>query len=280
MLNAGVSSFYLVQKGIHVGLRQQYSCFRALPDGEARIQNKFDDPIIRLRVSSCGSTFSRKKYLFTSLISAAERVQVIFMYRHLILVPITLLGLFFHPLTTIALAIAPQGNAITALNRTQGESTLNLTLSEGLLNESLTPLQNFISYRVPHSPTTLLFHSFGTPIPIDELLQSITLAVGVIIKTIGEGRGRTPFATGFFSYTHEFLNHDEVEIIVGDFRETGRPMTNYALFDVIRGVGEFMIMPGQKTRVLQFEAEVQGLGYVGTGHVDYTPCQTSTPGLA
>lgn len=57
-------------------------------------------------------------------------------------------------------------------------------------------------------------------------------------------------------------------------------MTYNALFDVVRGVGEFMIVPGHKTQEVEFEAEIQGLGYVGTGHVDYKPAEVSTSRVA
>ena len=201
------------------------------------------------------------------------------MYHHLALVSVILLCLPFHTLTTIALAIAPQGTIVTAFNKTQGTPTLNLTLSENFLDPTLTASQNFISYRVPHSPTTLLFHSFGTRIPVDELLQTIAIAVRITYKYIGEGRGRTPVAHGFFAYTNKFLNLDQLDITVGDFRESGRPMTYYALFDVLRGVGEFMLLPEQETQELEFEVEVQGIGYVGTGHVDYKPFETPTSNI-
>lgn len=198
------------------------------------------------------------------------------MYRHLALVLVTPLWLLLHALTTTALAIAPQRSAITPFNQTQGESTFNLTLSQSLINETLTPWQNLIPYRVPNSPTTLLFHSFGPTIPANEILPTIAFAIGIAFDFIGEGRGRKPIASGFFVYTQGFPNHDEVELTVGDFREVGRSMTYHALFDVLRGIGEFMLLPGQKTQELEFEVEVQGLGYVGTGHVDLKSVATST----
>ena len=168
---------------------------------------------------------------------------------------------------------------MTTFNQTHGSSTLNLTLPGKFLDPTLTPSQNFISYRVPHSHTTLLFHSFGTRIPVDELVQTVALAVSFIFKYIDEGQGRIPVASGFFAYTQKFLNHDEVNITVGDFRESGRPMTYYALFDVVRGMGEFMLLPAQETQELEFEVEVQGVGYVGTGHVDYKPVETPTSNI-
>lgn len=169
---------------------------------------------------------------------------------------------------------------MTATSQTGGESALNLTPSDTLLNKTLTPSQNFISYHVPNSPTTLLFHNLGPMIPVDELLQTIAFAVRISFTYIGEGRGRTPIANGYFAYTHEFMNRDMIEIIVADFREIGKVMTYHALFDVVRGVGEFMISPGQDPRELEFEVEVQGIGYVGTGHVDYKKVEASTSSVA
>ena len=60
-------------------------------------------------------------------------------------------------------------------------------------------------------------------------------------------------------------------IIVADFRESGRPMTYYDLRDVLTGIGEFMTEPDQEVRALTYEVDVDGKGYVGTGHVDYEP---------
>ncbi len=180
----------------------------------------------------------------------------------------------------VVLAIAHPGTTVTASNQTQAESFLNLTLSKGHLNETPTPFQNFISYRVPDSPTTLIFHSFGSTIPANKLVQTMALALSVTVRSIGEGRGRLPIPNGLFQYTHEFLDRNEIEIFVGDFREIGRPMTYLALFDALRGVGEFMIMPGQKPQELEFEVEIQETGYVGTGHVDYRSVETSASGVA
>lgn len=201
------------------------------------------------------------------------------MYCHRALVSVTLLWLLSHTLTKDALAIAPHGTTITAFNHTQGKSILNLALSEGHLNRTLVPAQNFVSYQVPDSPVTLLFHSFGATIPVDKLLQTVALAVSICFNILGEGRGEVPIANGLFMYTREFSDHD-IEITVGDFREIDRPMTYHALFDVVRGVGEFMIMPGQKAQELEFEVELQGTGYVGSGHVDYKRHETPASSIA
>ena len=80
---------------------------------------------------------------------------------------------------------------------------------------------------------------------------------------------------GYFKYEREYVNHDEVELVVADFRESGRAMNYFDLFDVVRGIGEFMIQR-HHTQELDFEAEFQGRGYLGTGHIEYKPYQTST----
>lgn len=275
MLNAGFSEF---RSQLCVALmrvsRNSAALFRTLSDGEVCLPGKLDDPNIGLRVYSSGSTFSRRHYLYASSWTMIE-VFVVFMYRHL-----ALLWLLFYARTATALAIDPHGTIITIINQTQGESTVNLTRSEGLLNETLSPSQNFISYHVPHSPTTLLFHGLGPMIPAAELLQTVGLAITIAFNYISEGQGRKVIANGLFVYEHEFLNHAEVRITVGDFREIGRSMTYYALFDTVRGIGEFMIMPGHNTQELAFEVEVQGIGYVGTGHVDYKQAASPTSSIA
>lgn len=48
-------------------------------------------------------------------------------------------------------------------------------------------------------------------------------------------------------------------------------MTWYNLRDVLSGIGDFMTEPEQAVRALSFEVDVDGRGYVGTGHVDYEP---------
>ncbi|CAF9937834.1 MAG: hypothetical protein ALECFALPRED_007427 [Alectoria fallacina] len=202
------------------------------------------------------------------------------MHHHLAFVLVILFWPSLHALNVDALAIAPQGSIITIFNQTEALSTLNLSLSESLLNGSRAPSQNFISYRIPHSPATLLFHSFGRTIPVNECLQAVALAVGAAFNYIGEGRGRTPIAHGFFVFTREFLNHDEVELTVADFREIGRSMTYRILYDVLRGIGEFTLLQGQKAQEVEFEVEIQDVGYVGTGHVDFKPAATPTSSVS
>ena len=41
------------------------------------------------------------------------------------------------------------------------------------------------------------------------------------------------------------------------------------LRDTLSGIGDFLTEPGRKLTAVSYEIEVDGRGYVGTGHVDY-----------
>ena len=202
------------------------------------------------------------------------------MCRHLAPVGlVTILWLLFRALTTSALAIEPQGTITTASNQTQGGLTINFTLSEAL-DVSSTPSRNFISYHVPNSPTTLMLHSFGSTIPTNELLKTIGISVKIVLDNINHLGGKTPIDSGFFVHQHMFRNHDEVNITVGDFREIGLPMNYFILCDVLRGIGEFVLMQSGTAREVQFEVEVKEIGYLGSGHVDHRKNATPTSTVA
>lgn len=202
------------------------------------------------------------------------------MSRPLAFVLNILLWAHFHALQADALVVPPRGSIISAMNQTEDLSNPNLSLPKASSNPSLRPSQNIISYHVPNSPTTLSFHSFGATIPNDELLRADAFAVGIAVEHIGERKGDKPIATGIFIYTHEFLNDNEVKFTIADFREVGRAMTYYVLCDVLRGIGEFVLFRGQGAQELDFEVDVDNLGYVGTGHVDYKPAATPTLSVA
>ena len=205
------------------------------------------------------------------------------MYRHPAIVLAILSWPALHALQVDARVTTLQGSAITAVDQNENLSTLSLTLPRGPVNKTFTTPHNFISYRVPNSPTTLLFHSFSSTIPTDEILRAVALAVGIAFDNVGEKGGKALIAKGFFVYSHEFLSHAEVGITVGDFREIGLPMTYDILCDVLRGIGEFILFrghKGQRAQELHFEVEVQNLGYLGTGHVDYKPAATPTLSVA
>ena len=191
----------------------------------------------------------------------------------------TLLWLGFHALKADALAIAAPESIFTTANQTKSLSTLTLTLPDDRRNQTLTPLQSFIPYRVPRSSTTLQFHSFGLTMPTDDLLRAAAMAVVIAYDYVAERKGRTPIVEGYFKYKHEFLNLDVVVIAVGDFREVGRPMTNNVLCDVLRGIGEFVltrVRDGYGAQEMHFEVEGKDVGYVGTGHVEWRKAASPT----
>lgn len=166
------------------------------------------------------------------------------------------------------LAVTPQGSI--------DPSTLHLTVPQSLLNETIAPPQNFITYHVPNSRTTLDFHSFALTMPTDYILRAVAFAVGIAFDNISDGKGRIPIAGGIFLFSHEFSDQKTVDITVNDFREDGKPMTYFVLLDVLRGLGEFALQQGPPTREVSFEVELEGIGYLGTGHVDYKDAAPST----
>lgn len=120
-----------------------------------------------------------------------------------------------------------------------------------------------------------MLHAFGAAIPTNEILRTVALAVSIAYDRIDECGGEVLIAKGIFVYSHTFINRDEIILTVSDFRETGGPMTYFNLRDVLRGVGEFFL--GRRgAQELQFEVDVEGMGYRGTGHVDYKPARPST----
>ncbi|KAK3174699.1 hypothetical protein OEA41_001945 [Lepraria neglecta] len=116
------------------------------------------------------------------------------------------------------------------------------------------------------------FHSFGPIIPNNEGIDTITEILATILKlVIGRG-GFKPIAQGYFKYTHQFANADNVSFSVADFREIGKQMTYYTLADASKGVGEFMKFErGKEWREVSFELEVGKGGYVGSGHLTRSP---------
>lgn len=96
-----------------------------------------------------------------------------------------------------------------------------------------------------------------------------------MLKITREGKGRDLIENGFFTHRHVLPNGDNVTITIVDFRESERPMTYLNVRDVLTGIGDFMTEPGRGVSVCSYEVEVEGKGYVGTGHVDYDPEERS-----
>ncbi|KAM0798582.1 hypothetical protein BDR22DRAFT_823262 [Usnea florida] len=130
--------------------------------------------------------------------------------------------------------------------------------------------EGFIPYRVPHSPVTLFFHDFGTRVPTTTyILDALGLSLARVLKITAAGKGRDPILRGFFLHKHVFPNNDNVTITVADFREVGRLMDYSALRDALVGMRNFLREQGRRPTTVAYEVEVDGMGYVGTGHIDY-----------
>ncbi|CAD6569514.1 MAG: hypothetical protein ASARMPREDX12_002703 [Alectoria sarmentosa] len=126
-----------------------------------------------------------------------------------------------------------------------------------------------IHYPVKGTPTTLLFHAFGDPIPSSYMLQCLSLSLSIVLEFTLTDRGHELIEHGFFFHKHLMLNDDIVTITVADFREIGKPMDYFRLRDTLKGIGDFVMEKGRGPAVLRFEVDVEGRGYVGTGHVGY-----------
>ena len=139
-------------------------------------------------------------------------------------------------------------------------------------NQSITTPTNpsgLIPFRVKDSPVTLLFHSFGPSIPLSMFLHAVSLALAAIFKSCIKNHGTDPIRNGLFISTHIMPSGDNVTISVADFREVGKPMTYFMLRDTLTNIGNFVSEKKYGATTLSYEIEVEGKGYVGTGHVDF-----------
>ena len=136
-------------------------------------------------------------------------------------------------------------------------------------NTTPTNPSGLIPFRVNDGPVTLLLHSFGPSIPLSMFLHSVSLALAVVFQSTIKGKGRDPIKNGLFISTHIMPTGDNVTISVADFREAGKPMTYLMLRDTLTGIGNFVSEKKYGATTLSYEIEVEGKGYVGTGHVDF-----------
>ncbi len=192
-------------------------------------------------------------------------------------------------IAAVALTTTPVASIASADTRSQRFPDQSLTLIPGPVHENSTTVpqsssiktpsaqpnttlitpQSPIPFRVPHTQTTLLFHSFGAKIPTRYILQCLSLSLNLILEKIMAGEGKSAIENGVFTHTHLLLNGDSVTITVADFREVGRGMSYDVLRDTLSGIGDFMTEPGRGRTTLSYEIDVDERGYVGTGHVDY-----------
>ena len=164
----------------------------------------------------------------------------------------------------LALISGPLNKSSTAPSRNSSPG--------GQSNQSIaTPIKpsGLIPFHVKGSPTTLLFHTFGRSIPLSMLIQSVSLSLTVIIEPILEGKGQDLIPQGVFMRTHVMPTGDKVTISVADFRELRKPMTYLMLRDTLSAIGSFVTEKEYEATTLSYEIEVEGKGYVGTGHVDF-----------
>ena len=145
------------------------------------------------------------------------------------------------------------------------------SVSPSKSNTTLISPQGLTPYHVKGSATTLFFHSFGAKIPSSYLLQCLSLSLTLVFEAILHGKGKDPIANGLFVHTHVMPNEYMVTITVADFRESGKSIDYSSLKDTLSGIGDFVTEPRQGVTTLSYEVEVDGRGYVGTGHVDYEP---------
>ena len=220
------------------------------------------------RLYSYDMILIRREILRISTTFADDRIYIVFMYRHLISILVIHSCIAQYAPKVDALAVTPQGSI--------SPPTLGITAPQSLPNETTQPPQNFISYHVPNSRTTLDFHSFERPIPIDYVLRTVSFAVSIAFDHISDHKGRIPIVGGIFVFSHQFTDRKTVEIVVNDFREDGKPMTYFVLMDVLRGLGEFALIQGNPAKEVSFEVSVEGIGYLATGHVDFKDVAPST----
>lgn len=168
------------------------------------------------------------------------------------------------PDQALALIFSPFNGTSSALRRPS-----NVRPPSTQSNTTLVTAHDPIPYRVEGTPTTLLFHSFGDEIPAAFFLQCLGFSITVILEITLEGRGRDELKNGLFQHAHLMPNGDNVTITVADFREIGKPMTYDDLRDVLSGIGDFVTEPRRAMTTLSYEVDVDGKGYVGTGHVGY-----------
>jgi len=160
---------------------------------------------------------------------------------------------------SVAIPVIPRNNSIVlAQNLSNNTSPFS---DEGL-----------IIYKVPRTPTTLEIHSFGSPIPADEILTGLASAVGKALQFLRKSDGNEPIANrGYFRYSQSFPGDSEFILVLADFREIGKEITYFVLRDVLRGLGEFVMSPEGRYSEFGFEVVMENGGYVGSGHVDYRP---------
>lgn len=134
---------------------------------------------------------------------------------------------------------------------------------------NVTALSAYVPYKVANTPVTLEFHSFGSELPVSEVIFTIAPAMSRVLRHCVMGRGGNPILSGYFRYTHHFDTGNTTGFFVGDFREMGRPPMSWDILeDILKGIADFMKQPDEKYSEVSFEVEQEGIGYVGSGRLE------------
>ena len=230
--------------------------------------------LVILNMRARGAFFSRGQafdmHIYLALAALAQVQSALFVIG----APLTAIPLSSNVTAETQFQGSPdQGLALAPAPLSEGSAaprqSLNIWVPSNQSNTTLKPPQGFIPYRMKGSSTSLLFHGFGDPIPSRYLLQCLSYSLTLILEMTLDGRGKDLIANGYFSHKHIMPNGDFVEITAADFREIGRPMDYDALRDTLSGIGDFVTEPGRGITTLSYEVEVDGKGYVGTGHVGF-----------
>ena len=162
---------------------------------------------------------------------------------------------------------------------TSSKTITNATLSAAPFappKPNVTTLSALVPYKVPNTPVTLEFHSFGSILPVNEVIFTIAPAMSKVIRHCVMGGGGTPILLGYFRYTHHFENGNITRFVVGDFREMGRPPMSWDILAVtLKGIADFMKQPDERYTEVSFEVELEEIGYVGTGRFELISSSSS-----
>lgn len=207
---------------------------------------------------------------FWDMYIGLQHIQVVLMLLNLACCTPTGLE-FSSPLNT---AKATLGAALSTqlpfnLFLTGSKTITNATLNAApfaLSKPNVTKLSTYVPYKVQNTPVTLEFHSFGSILPVNEVIFTIAPAMSGVLRHCLMGRGGSPILLGYFQYTHKFDSGHITRFSVGDFREMGRPPMSWdILADTLKGIAAFMKQPDERYTEVSFEVEQEGFGYVGSG---------------
>ncbi|KAL9636363.1 MAG: hypothetical protein Q9164_002860 [Protoblastenia rupestris] len=176
-------------------------------------------------------------------------------------------SIFLVLLHLLAAATIPDGKMFQTHNASKVSTTVSPKISL-LGRPSYTKgKDDFITYHIAGTPTTLSFHSFGENIPAIKFLSTFKMARD-IVENVVQKFGNEPITSGYWEYTMRFMDGDTISCILGDYRELGHPLRYERLLDVVEGLPQYMIEQGSFKNVY-FEIELDKEGSVGSGRVQF-----------